>query len=630
MFKRAKIQNNFAAKSAAAPSSTGKPHILFRPAVQIGLLLLLGFCLYLNTLHAPFIFDDNICIVFNPAIRNLDYFFDFDLVQALHIPPDIQNSFVLRPVVYFTFALNYLLDGTHEFGFHLVNTIIHLGNALLVYLLVRVTLRQAPLPMLRTELPPWDRLLPFLVALLFVAHPIQTQAVSYTAQRFTSLVALFYFSALLLYIQARLAQGMIMRRCCYGLALLITLLAMKSKETAFTLPIMLLIYDLFFLSGTLRQRCYRLLPFFLLMAIIPATLFWLTQTETGTLSEEALSESINLVNFKGVGSWDYLQTQFGVIIVYLRLIFLPIGQNFDHDYRLAQGFFAWRVAGALLLLLSLLGSAIFLAFRSFRHRELNGERIISFGILWFFLTLSVESSIIPIDDLLLEYRIYLPCFGIFLALVTAAGLAVNRGILPWRGFIGSGIVIVTILATATVARNYLYRDNIRLLQDVVAKSPEKPRGHSLLGTAYLLNNRLDEAEVEFKKFLLVRPNHANIMVNLGNVYYAKGEIAAAIQLYKKSLKIDSNNYLAHNNLGSDNANNGRMTEAEQEFLTALAINPNFRDGRRNLAALYEFLGRKAEAIEQYRKLLEYFPKDQPAIERLQRLTGHKGSAQEME
>lgn len=613
-------QNHAGATRLNAPSSS-QTRLLLRPAVQLGLILLLGFGIYLHTLHAPFIFDDNICIVENPAIRGFNYFFDFDLVRALHIPADIQNSFALRPVVYLTFALNYLFGGINEFGYHLVNITIHLGNAVLVYFLVGVTLRLAPLSAEKTGIP-WDRLLPLFAALLFVTHPLQTQAVTYTAQRFTSLVALFYFAVLLLYIHARLTPRTAIRRCCYGLALLFTILAMKSKETAFTLPFMLLLYDLFFLPGTLRQRGYRLFPFFLTLAIIPVTLLWLTQTKTGALADHALNASMNLVNFAGVSRWEYLQTQFGVIVVYLRLLFLPFGQNFDPDYRLAQGFFEWRVAGALLLLLTLFGSAARLAFRSFRDQERNGERIIAFGIFWFFITLSVESSIIPIDDLLVEYRLYLPSCGIFLALATAAGLAINRGTLPWRGAVATAFLIIAILAAATVARNSLYRDSIRLLEDVAAKSPGKPRAHSLLGVSYLLENRFAEAEIEFNKVLHARPNDANTMVNLGNVYFNKGELTAAIGQYRRSLELFPDNPLAHANLGMCYLNLGRLAEAEEELLAALAINPNFRNGRSSLAHLYEILGRNAEAVVHYRKQLEFFPQDQDALERLQILVGH--------
>lgn len=606
-------------KQTSAQSRLDLPHWFLRPAVQISILLLLGFGIYLNTLYSPFIFDDETCIVSNPAIRNLKYYFNFDLVRALNLSQDLKNSFALRPVVYLTFTFNYLLGGEHEFGFHLVNTAIHLANAVLVYLLVGVTLRLAPLPAERPGGPTWDKVLPFLVALLFVAHPIQTQAVTYIVQRFTSLVAFFYFAGILLYIQSQLTQRQHLRRIYYGSSLLITILAMKSKETAFTLPAILLLYDLFFLPGTWRQRCYRLFPFLLTMAIIPVTLLTLTQANSEAISGIALTKSMNLVNFTGIDRWDYLQTQFGVIVVYLRLLFLPIGQNFDHDYRLAQNFFEWRVAGALLFLLSLLGYACLLAFRSFHDKSRYEERIIAFGILWFFVTLSVESSIIPIDDLLFEYRIYLPSYGIFLASVTAVGSAVNHRLLPWRGTIGTILILVTLLAVATVARNRLYRNNIRLLEDVVTKSPEKPRAHALLGFAYLRLNYLDQAEVEFKKVLQAKPNDAEVMVNLGNIYFAKEDYFAAIEQYRNSLEFFFDNPPAHGNLGVCYQKIGKTAEAEQALLKSLAISPGFRDGRKNLATLYEIQGRYAEASFQYQKLLEYYPKDQYALERVRYL-----------
>ena len=595
---------------------------LLRPAIQLGLILLVGLVLYLPTLHAPFIFDDYPCIRENPAIRNFDYFFDFDKVRALNIDSDIKNNFALRPVVYLTFALNYAFGGLNVFGFHLVNMAIHLINAVLVYLLAAVTLQRAPLrDSSGRETLPLSALLPLLIALLFVAHPLQTQAVTYITQRFTSLATLFYFAALLLYIRARTAQSSLVRQSCYALALLVTLLAMKTKAISFTLPVSMLLYDLFFLPGKTRERLLWLFPFFLTLVVIPGTLIWLVATDGVEDPRWKIDQSLNLVNFAQVSRWDYLKTQFGVIVTYLRMFFVPVGQSIDHDYRLAQSFFAPKTLGSFLFLLSLFGGAIALAQRSFKSPERSAERLIAFGILWFFVTIAMSSSIIPIDDLLVEYRVYLPSFGFFLAVTVAAATAVERAIIPHRIFFVGALLSVVLLGTATFARNDLYRDEIRLLQDVVAKSPGKLRPVLGLAEAYLTNNRYAEAIAGFTQVLQITPNDVNTMVSLGYALHASGNIDEAIREFERVLALAPENSYVHGNLAFAFQDKGMVVEAEKEYRRALELDPHFGAARDALARLYDEQGRTAEAIVQYRALLESYPDAHDARERLRHLTG---------
>ncbi|MBI5874383.1 MAG: hypothetical protein HZB81_00780 [Deltaproteobacteria bacterium] len=152
------------------------------------IFILLGFLIYSNVLYGPFIFDDGLFIRDNYQIRNLSIFTDFSGT---------------RYIGFLTFALNYYFGGLNTFGYHLVNIIIHIINAILVYFLVWFTLdRIKPKNPL---LIAYSDYLPFVVSLIFLVHPIQTQAVSYITQRFESLVTLFFLLSLVLYIKARLS-----------------------------------------------------------------------------------------------------------------------------------------------------------------------------------------------------------------------------------------------------------------------------------------------------------------------------------------------------------------------------------------------------------------------------------------
>lgn len=601
------------------PTASAKTPWLYRPLTQIGLILCLGLGLYLNILHAPFIFDDFTCITENPAIRSFAYFMDFDKVRELVVYDDIKNNFALRPVTYLTFALNYKLGGYNEFGYHLVNIAIHLLNAVLVYFLARLTLQRTPLSGADSTTPRGVDFIPFLTALLFVVHPLQTQAVTYIAQRFISLATLFYLAVLVLYIVARTASHRATRWASYGLSLFLAIAAMKTKEEAFTLPFILLLYDHFFLDGEARQRWLQLIPFFLTLLIIPGTLIWLVATDGIVAPEWKVDQAINLVNFSKISHWDYLKTQFAVIVTYLRLLVLPVGQNMFHDYRLAPSLFEPKIFTSLLLLLSLFGGALWLALRSYKTKERGAERHIAFGLLWFFITISITSSFIPLDHPIFEHRVYLPSVGLFFAAMVLATAAVDKGWISYRIFLSTATLVIVILSVATVARNDLYRDKVRFLQDIISKSPERLEPRLGLAYTYLEHDRFDEAIVELSVILQALPNDTNMITNLGYALSAKGRTEEAINHYQRAIAIDPNSFYAHGNLGFEYLNLGQTEAAETELRLALELNPNFGAARDRLALLYEEQGRIDEAIKQNRELLQSYPDNLQAALRLKQL-----------
>ena len=168
--------------------------------IHAALVIAVGLVIYANTLQVPFIFDDTGNLVENPLIIDLANFFD---------PARYHRYFgglTSRYFGYLTFALNYRLHGYDVTGYHLVNIAIHIISALLVYRLVSLTFRACRLsgPCDSAAASGRESFVALLAALLFVAHPIQTQAVTYIVQRFASLAALFYLLSVTCYLQARL------------------------------------------------------------------------------------------------------------------------------------------------------------------------------------------------------------------------------------------------------------------------------------------------------------------------------------------------------------------------------------------------------------------------------------------
>ena len=304
-------------------------NFFFRTAVQLACLVILGTIIYSNTFNSPFTFDDGLYVADNPAVRDPLLLLDSAKVDALpNNMGTVKDQFRNRIAGHFTFWLNYRMHGLSVIGYHLVNLLIHLLNALLVYLLVRLTFKT---PFLRGRTAVDSsfnantcKLIAFLCALLFVAHPVQTQAVTYIAQRFTSLATLFCLLSLTLYIKARISGQSAHRYAYYFISLVSAILAMKTKEISFTLPAIITLYELMFFEGGLKKRIVYLSPFLLTMAIIPLTLLY--PGSSGSMLKGISDVSVETAS---ISRADYLFTQFSVIATYIRLLFLPVDQNLD-------------------------------------------------------------------------------------------------------------------------------------------------------------------------------------------------------------------------------------------------------------------------------------------------------------
>jgi hypothetical protein len=361
-----------------------------------------GAVVYSNTLHASWHFDDTVAIIENWSLR------------------DLRGCFLgifggNRSVGFFTFALNYHFGKLEVLGYHLVNIAIHIFNALLVYTLVTLLLKTPA--MSKSRLDSHVRFLALASGLIFVAHPIQTQAVTYIVQRFASLATLFYLLSVVLFVKARLsiARGNSffspLHLLCYSLSLFSAFCAMHTKEISFTLPVVIGLCELFFMGPSPQswvKRILYLLPFILTLLIIPANLGLFGKVQTKPLGDIIGEMREQVQETTLVSRTDYLLTQFNVIVTYIRLLFLPLNQNLDYDYPIAKTLFQFPTLVSFLFLFLLFLLALYLFLKNYR--------LISFAIFWFFITLSVESSIIPIRDVIFEHRVYLPSVGFVMAM----------------------------------------------------------------------------------------------------------------------------------------------------------------------------------------------------------------------
>ena len=469
-----------------------------------------------------------------------------------------------RFLSYLSFALNYRVNGLDAAGYHLVNISIHAANAVLVYFLVLNCFRT---PLLKASQGVQPPLIALFSALVFASHPVQTEAITYITQRTTSLAALFYLLSLVLFLRWRSSDKGIVS-AGYFSSVLFAAAAQMTKEISFTLPFLIILLDTVFFSSRTRGRRH-LLPFILTLLIIPFMLF--APDLSGGLNERLRSSQIN--DLMTLSRHDYLVTQFKVLVHYLKL---------DYDWQPSRSFFDPGVLASFVFLLAFFISALFIFIRSIKRG--NGPMAFaSFGVIWFFVTISIESSIIPIKDVIFEHRLYLPSIGLSFGLTTLvfhAGARLNAG--SWRTALILTLAVAA-LGAVTLLRNDLWADNIRLWKDVAEKSPNKARAHINLGHAYREAGLLDEALKEYAVAIKIEPRNHVLLNNMGVAYLMLGQPDMAMPRIKGSLALNPGYEDAHNSLGYAYFLMDRNDEAIAEFKKALRLRPGFPEAQRNLA-----------------------------------------------
>lgn len=513
--------------------------------LPLAALLAIGAVAYSSSLSGGFVYDDVPSILETPDVQDASHLLDAGRI--------LRGEFGRpgRAVAYATFTLNHAVGGDHPLGYRLTNLAIHLTNAFLLFALVLVAFRT---PQLRDSR--LSRLTPsiaFLAAILFVAHPIQTQAVAYIVQRITSLATLFFLVANLCYIAFRLTSGdtgnRVRRALLYGGAFLATVLAMRTKEISFTLPLTLVLAEALLFGRGGWRRYILLLPFLVTMAIIPYTLLSQAPRQAGASLVDTAARATQVQ--VSMSRWDYLATEATVIARYLGLLLLPIGQNADPDVPIARSFLEPAVASSVVLLALLAAGAGWFLYRARRGRADPAGALVAFGIAWFFVTMSVESSVIPIVDVMNEHRVYLPSVGFFLAVATVAGLLADAlAKLRAAAILGTVTVVFGVaLGTATWFRGQVWVSELTLWQDTASKSPRKARPLTNLGAALTEAGELGQAEQVLRTAVTTNPLHADAWFNLGNVYLTQpSRIDEASRFYARALEISPGHAGARSNL----------------------------------------------------------------------------------
>jgi protein O-mannosyl-transferase len=540
-------------------------------------LLFLGFLLYANTLHGDFVSDDKTFVSTNSAIRDLGN------LRAIWV------SFNTRFLTGLTFALNYRFGKLNVVGYHFVNILLHVIASFLVFRFIDLTFET---PCLKdTPLAKKSWFIAFFASLVFLTHPIQTQGVAYITQRFVSMSTAFYLLTLIFYILARLRS----RRIYYMASISTLIIGLFCKENIITVPVTIGVYEFFFFKAEGRkwwQRLSSIGPFFLSWAFALMILALDSPGATMGLKTQMIGRGID---------WNYFFTEINVLRTYLRLFILPVHQIHEYDYPRAHGFWEPATVYSFCLLAALLGLAYYL---------FKKNRLLSFCILWFFITTSVEFMVVSIVNrsLIFEHWLYLPMVG-FSCFLSVTIYSVFRDQKRMMGAVG---LLIALLALASYERNKIWQEELYFWQDSVKKSPGRPAVHFALGRVWEGLGQDDLAMQEYTKALAINPQLDQALNNMASIYLKKGDHARTKELLQRTVSINPDFAEAYNNIAYLHYLEGDYGQAIRFYRESIKRQGPYPMGYFYLGACYLELGRIREAKENLQEAFElHVKRDEP-------------------
>lgn len=561
-----------------------------------GLIAVMGFICYFNTLNGAFIWDDLGLVRDNVFIKdwsNLGKIF----TKNIQAGAGGQSSFY-RPAVMLSYMIDYSLWKLRPAGYHFTNILFHIFTGLSVYWLMRILFKNSVAALF--------------IGILFIVHPVHTETVAYISDRADMLAALFILLGFIFYLKYLDSKKL----SDYLLMLLVSLLAFFSKENSLILPGMVLVYHYSF-----KKRISRAAYFSLLGLTFMYVLFRLTVLESVD-KHHAWMFTI-LARIPGV---------FAALANYLRLLLFPARLHMEYG----QKIFSFSHPQVLLgMVLTGLSWIYFI-----RRRKVGGA--VFFGGLWFFLAFLPVSNLCPLAFYMAEHWLYLPSIGFFL--ISGYNLSYvfkkEKYCFPAVLFLAG---LVGIYSGLTIKQNSYWRDPITFYQRTLNYAPDSARvchnlavayhetgrddqaiplyqkaitlnpcfveAYSNLGVTYKAMERNNDAAAAYKKAIEVDPDYAPAYSNLGVIYRQAGRVEAAVDLYKKAIELDAVSPDAYYNLGLAYLDLGRNQEAVYSFQKVIGANPDFADAYNNLGVVYNRIGRNQEAINVLKEAVRRNPHD---------------------
>jgi tetratricopeptide (TPR) repeat protein len=550
-------------------------------------LLLAAACAaaYANSFGVPFLFDDLDSIIANARLRSL-----WPIHETVATPRQ-ETTLSARPVSAYTFALNHAVSGLSTWSYHAVNVAVHAAAALLLHALLRRAFQRARPRSLAPEG------LAFAAALTWALHPLHTESVTYVVQRVESLAGATMLAVLLCVVRGHSSPR---PRAWYAAAVALCALGMGVKEVVAVTPLVVLLLDRALLAGSFRAALRARWGLHVGLAACWGVLApLLAASPRARMAEQAAAE---------LGRLEYLRIQCWAVVRYLRLAFWPTELTFDYGGPLFGARFAasWPAVGARAALVVALALAALLA--AWRRPRLG------LPAAGFFLWLAPSSSVVPLPlETVAEHRTYVPLAALVVLCALAADRLVarlgRRDPAPGGGALLLWCLPALALGTATVARNQVYRDELALWRDTVAKRPDNARALTQLGKAEADAGDVTSAMARFHAALEVQPAYAPAHVNLGILLARADETEQALAAWYRAIEVDPRAWRAYELAAEVLLTSGDPEDVAGLVRSGLALEPGYAPLRLTLARALLQLGDPSGALRESRRAAAGLPDD---------------------
>ena len=560
--------------------------------------------------HGGFLWDDDDYIINNQLLTAADGW------QRIWFSLDSPSQYF--PLTYSTFRIEHALWGLNTTGYHWVNLLLHVGNALLIWAVLT-----------RLRIPgSW------LAAAIFALHPVQVESVAWITERKNVLMGFFFLLTLLAWI-AFLDERTRRQWLFYCLALIFYVLALSAKATACTLPAALFLILWLQKKPITMRRLMQIVPFVVLGIGMGLLAVWWERYHQGTNREV----------FPFLSPIERILVASRAVWFYLSKIFWPSNLTFIYP--------RWSISPSDLVDYIWLVAGIAACLAIYFLRRYVG-RSVEVAAAFFVATLSPVLGFIMLFTFrytfVADHYQYLACIGP-ISLASAGIVILSDKFTQYRAVIVSAaLLIVASLGMLTWRQAATYADIETLWRTTLAKNPECWMAHTNiglvlfqkgqiddaiahyrlalqmqpdwwdaeynLGTALLAKGQVDEAILHCEKAVAMRPTDPDARVSLANLLLQKGRIDEAIAHYQKAITVRPNDFLARYGLGHALLEKGELDSAIQVCRSALLLRPSDADCHTTLAIALEETGNPGEAIEHYNKALELAPKSIPTLTNL--------------
>ncbi len=563
-------------KSSTSHTNSGSlrhPYFLIS-ALLVFLLIIFA---YSNHFSNTFQFDDSHTIENNLAITKIDpirFFTDATTFSSL------ASNQSYRPLTTLENAIDYqIAGGLHPLPFHVHIFITFLLVCALIFLFVKKLLD-------RLNFSKHNQLWALLNTAIFGMLCVNAETVNYIIQRSEITAALFVLAGFVAFL-----SGGIWRK--YHLYLIFPFVGFFAKEMAFVFAPLLLLYLLIFEEEVYLLHFYRKEQFKkclkslkkALPAFILTIAFYVFYTK---MRPETFFPG-------GPSQFKYLITQPMVMCHYVLTYFVPYNLSADTDWQVFPSLFDYRAITGIVLVSALLLLAL-------KASKSDKTRLVSFGLLWFFISLLPTSSFIPFSEVLNDHRTFIPYIGLTFSFVFGTKYLLGK-------FLGEKLKSKSIKAVLVVSlalflganvygtreRNKVWNSKLSLWKDVAEKSPKNGRGLMNYGLALMGKGDYQEAEKYYLRALELTPQYSTLHVNLGILNNAMGNKAKAEDYFKKALELNPSNHSSLYYYAKFLAGHDRFVEARNHLEKANKIAPNYQLASNMLMEIYH-------KTEQWQKL----------------------------